>query len=380
MDLTLSPAELAFRERLLDWAATVRVPDGLVDYGSMPTTEQQPLARQWQRILYDDGWAGLSWPVEHGGQGATPVEQAVFAEEMARLGLPRQSNITSLELAGPMIYMYGTPQQRHDFLDRILTGEHLWAQMFSEPGAGSDLAGLTTRAVPDGDGWRVTGHKIWSSGGHYADMGLLLARTGPAGHRGITCFLLPTDRDGISRRPIVQLNQERKFSEVFLDDVRLEAADVLAEVNGGWSVALSTLGRERLTLGSHAVTLRRTMELIAEHPAALGPATGARFAELWSRIDLLRLTSFRWLTSDILVSDPRTSVLKLLTSDLDRQVPLLSSEVFGPEFATSAEEFADQLLVSLNRSIAGGTSEIQRNIIAERVLGLPREPKPAGTV
>jgi alkylation response protein AidB-like acyl-CoA dehydrogenase len=378
VDLTLSSAERAFRDELRSWGAQVRVPDGLVDYGPMPTTELHEVARQWQRQLFDDGWAGMSWPSEFGGRGASPVEQAIYAEEMARLRLPRQSNITSLELAGPMIFMFGTPEQRERFLPRILRGEHIWAQMFSEPGAGSDLASVATRATPDGDGWRITGQKIWSSGGHYADMGLLLARTGGPGYRGITCFLVPTDREGLEPRPIVQLNKEQKFSEIFLDNVRVGPEDVLGSVDEGWQVAISTLGRERLTLGSHAVALRRSMETLAQHARATDPHHGGlRFAELWTQIDLLRLTWFRMLTGDHDIGDPRTSILKMMSSTLDRQIPLLSSAVRGPEFVTSDPEFSDQLLVSLSRTIAGGTSEIQRNIIAERVLGLPREPRPA---
>jgi alkylation response protein AidB-like acyl-CoA dehydrogenase len=307
------------------------------------------------------------------------VEQAIYAEEMARLGLPRQSNITSLELAGPMIYTYGTDRQRTDFLQAILTGEHIWTQMFSEPGAGSDLASISTRAVRHEDGWRVTGQKIWSSGGHYADLALLLARTSGEGHRGITCFLLPTSREGVTIRPIVQLNGEQKFSETFLDDVWVGEADVLGEVDGGWKVAMSTLGRERLTLGSHSVALRRSLHSLAGHPHAVGAPYGPRFAELWARIDLLRLTWFRFLSSDMPVNDPRASVLKLLSSELDRDIALFGSLVLGPDLATCAKDASNDLLVSLSRTIAGGTTEIQKNIIAERILGLPREPRAAST-
>jgi len=378
VDLTLSDAELAFRDELVAWTTTAKVPEGLVDYGSMPTTEQEGLARQWQRELYDGGWAGMSWPKEFGGRGASLVEQAIYAEEMARLGLPRGSNITSLELAGPMIYQFGTESQKERLLPPILTGEHLWVQMFTEPGAGSDLAGLSSRAVADGDGWRVTGQKIWSSGGHYADYGLLLARTGGPGHRGISCFLLPMDREGVRANSIEQLNHEKKFSEIFMDEVRLEPEDLLGELDGGWAVAMSTLGRERLTLGSHVVTQRNALDELAKLDGAIDPRShGVRFAELYSRVDLLRLTWFRLLTSGMPISDPRASILKMVASELDRLIPLLSQSVRGPEFVTDDPEFSDDLLVSLMRTIAGGTTEIQKNIVAERVLGLPREARPA---
>jgi alkylation response protein AidB-like acyl-CoA dehydrogenase len=376
VDLTLSDAELAFRNELVAWTRTARVPEGLIDYGSMPTTEQHELARQWQRELFDGGWAGMSWPAEFGGRGASLVEQAIYAEEMARLGLPRGSNITSLELAGPMIYQFGTEDQKRMLLPPILKGDHIWVQMFSEPGAGSDLAGLSTKAVKDGNGWRVSGQKIWSSGGHYADYGLLLARTGGLGHKGISCFLLPMHREGVSARPIEQLNHEKKFSEIFLDEVRLEPDDLLGELDGGWAVAMSTLGRERLTLGSHVVTQRNALDTLAAQERAVDPeGYGLRFAELHSRVDLLRLTWFRLLTSDMPISDPRASILKMVASELDRQIPLLSQSVRGPEFVTDDPEFSDDLLVSLMRTIAGGTTEIQKNIIAERVLGLPREAR-----
>ena len=200
MDLELTAAEESFRTRLADWLSTVEVPQGLRDYGSTPTIDDIAAGRQWQSLLVEGGWAALSWPTPHGA-GATPSEQALYAEALARRGLPRQLSFVSMELAGPIIIAYGTPAQQERFLEPIRRGQEIWCQLFSEPGAGSDLAGLTTRAVPDDETtWRVSGQKVWTSGAHYSEFGLLLARTEKDGpkHRGITCFALPMDRPGIT--------------------------------------------------------------------------------------------------------------------------------------------------------------------------------------
>ena len=207
--------------------------------------------------MVDGGWAALSWPEPYGA-GATPVEQALFAEALARRRLPRQLSFVSMELAGPVIIAFGTASQRTRFLEPIRRGEEVWCQLFSEPDAGSDLASVATRAVPKDGRWLVSGQKVWTSGAHYSQFGLLLARTDPDAprHRGLTCFALPMDRPGIDVRPIRQMDEESKFNEVFLDDVPVGPDDVLGEVGGGWKVALSILGRERRMLGSLAIGLK----------------------------------------------------------------------------------------------------------------------------
>ena len=373
-------AEDEFRRSLRAWLATTPRPPGLRDYGATPTAEDVPGARCWQRLLHDGGWAGLSWPRENGGRAASVAEQAAFAEEMATAGVPRQLNLVGLELAGPMIIRFGTAEQKARFLPPLLAGEEIWCQLFSEPNAGSDLAGIQTRAVPDGDGWVASGQKVWSSGAHYSRWGLLLARTDPAAvrHRGLTCFLFDMSRPGVDVRLIRQMDGEEKFTEVFLTGVRLEQADVLGEVGQGWAVAMSTLGRERLTLGAQAVGLQQALDAIRKEAITRGRSSDRVFrqhcVEAWIKVQLLRVTWRRAIAAGGDVSDPRMSLLKLIASELQREVANLGSEVAGMDIAAGdrGTVWRQRLLSAPGQTLAGGTSEIQRNIIAERVLGLPR--------
>ena len=384
MDLDFSADERAFLERLQLWLDQVDVPDGLRDFGATPESADVEAGQEWQRSLHSGGWAGLSWAREHGGAGATLAEQAIFAEELARRGLPRQLSFVSIELAGPAIIAFGSEKQRERFTAPILTGEDVWCQLFSEPSAGSDLAALRTRARPEGDGWRVSGQKIWTSGAQFSGFGMLLARTGDGEsvHRGISCFLLPMDREGIQVNPIEQMDGESKFSEVFLDDVRVEREDLLGEVGEGWSIARSILGRERRMLGSLAITLLIALEELRDRAEAQHGGATESFRQRWtalaSRVELLRWTWFRLLTDsegDARV-DPRTSILKLTSSQLIQQVAELAADEMGPEFAAGegGEGWRQRFLTAHGATIAGGTSEIQRSILAERVLAMPRDP------
>jgi len=378
MRLELDDAERAFSQRLREWLDGVEVPEGLRDYGSTPASSDVPPGRAWQRMLHEGGWAGLSWPAEHGGAGATVAEQALYAEELARRGLPRQLSFVSMELAGPCVMAFGSPEQQRRHLPPLLRGDETWCQLFSEPGAGSDLAGVRTRATADADGWTVDGQKTWTSGGQYADFGILLARTDPdsARHRGLTCFIVPMGLPGIEIHPIRQMDGESRFNEVFLGDVRLDADAVLGEVGQGWKVALSILGRERRMLGSVAIGLGRMLEELRPLLPDSG-ATRQRWVELDQRVELLRWTWFR-LLSDAdpasSASDPRMSILKLVSSKLQQEVPALAADLLGEEFAhgDAGRVWRDRHLTAYAATIAGGTSEIQRSILAERVLGLPK--------
>lgn len=379
MDLRLTASEEAFRARLETWLEEVQPPEGMRDYGATPTADDIATARRWHRALLDGGWAALSWPEPYGA-GASAVEQAIFAEAMARRALPRQLSFVSMELAGPILIGFGTEAQKERFLDPLKRGDEIWCQLFSEPGAGSDLASISTRASARSGGWVVTGQKVWTSGAHYADYGLLLARTSPDApvHRGITCFALPMDRPGIEVRPIVQMDEESKFNEVFLDDVEVSEADVLGVADGGWKVALSILGRERRMLGSIAIGLATTLTELRDEVARLGMADASfqqRWAELYIRVQLLRWTWFRLLASSSdSATDPRMSVLKLVSSELQQAVGRLGMEALPAELVQGADgaRWRQRFLASFGATIAGGTSEIQRNILGERVLGLAR--------
>jgi alkylation response protein AidB-like acyl-CoA dehydrogenase len=384
MELHLDDRTAAFRQELLVWLAKTVPPPGLRDYGLTPTAADVQAGRAWQAMLADGGWSCLHWPERFGGRGASVAEQAIFAEVMAEASRPTALSIVGPDLAGPLIIAEGTPEQHDRFLEPIRRGEHLWCQLFSEPNAGSDLASLATRATPTPGGWAATGQKIWTSAGHLADYGLLMARTDrdvPA-HAGITLFLVPMDRPGITVRPLIQMDGEYKFNEVFLDDLALAPEDVLGSVGGGWRIATSMLGRERLTLGAHAVGYRRALDRLRTLARDTGQETRLfrqRWAALASRVFLLRATWIRALSGDADPGGPAMATLKVLSTELQRDVSLLAEGVLGPALIAgdSAAEWAARLLVAPGARIAGGTSEIQRNILAERVLGLPREPRPA---
>ncbi len=378
MDLELSESERRFRDQLCKWLDTVDPPAGLRDFGATPTAEDIEPARAWQRMLHDNGWAALGWAPPH-GRGATPAEQAIFAEETARRGLPRQLSFVTMELAGPILLRHGSAEQIESMLAPMTRGETIWCQLFSEPSAGSDLASLRTSARPEGDGWVVNGQKIWTSGAHYADFGLLLARTeaGSVRHRGISCFALPMDRDGIEIRPIRQLDGERKFNEVYLTDVRVGPEDLIGAQGDGWKVGLSVLGSERRMLGSIAIGLDAALRSLRGDVEKQGRSDAA-FRERWvglhTRVQLLRWTWFRYLSESDGTVDPRTSVLKLVSSELQQSVAQLARDGLGPSWAVDPQwaSWRHQFLASHGATIAGGTSEIQRTILGERVLGLPR--------
>lgn len=379
MDLALEQTEIDFRDRLERWLDATGIPAGLRDYGATPTAEDIGPGREWQRRLLDGGFAALSWP-KPWGAGSSATEQAIFAESLARRHLPRQLSFVSMELAGPIIIAFGTRKQQERFLPAIRSGDELWCQLFSEPEAGSDLAALRTKATPTSDGWRVSGQKIWTSGAHYSDFGLLLARTDPGQdrHRGISCFALPLDRSGIEIRPIVQMDGEAKFNEVFLDEVEVGPADLLGELNRGWTVALSILGRERRMLGSLAIGLGNSLEELrglAEKRGADDAEFRHRWTTLWIRVQLLRWTWFRLLAgSGDTQGDPAMSVLKLTSSELTQSVAALAADLLELDFVVSedAAGWRHSFLAAHGATLAGGTSEVQRNILGERVLGLER--------
>jgi alkylation response protein AidB-like acyl-CoA dehydrogenase len=354
-------------------------PAGLRNYGPTPTADDVEPGRAWHRYLADHGYTCLHWPLEFGGAAATVAYQAVFAEECARAGVPRQLNITGADLVGPVLIKFGSQNQKDRFLDPIRLGDDVWTQLFSEPGAGSDLASVRTRAERTDTGWRIEGQKVWSSAAASADYGLLLARTGPDKHRDLSMFVVPMATPGVTVRPLVQMDGESKFNEVFFDGAELSDDALVGEVAQGWAVAMVTLGRERLTLGTQAVAMFRLHERMVEAARGhdlLDPVLSRSLTRLWARMWLLRFTWQRAIDSGDLTS-PAFSVLKLMTSETDRDLGDMATEVLGTDACIDPadDELVHHMLVGRAQTILGGTSEIQRNILGERVLGLPKEPR-----
>ncbi|MCW2829412.1 MAG: acyl-CoA dehydrogenase [Aeromicrobium sp.] len=380
----MSAAEAAeFRAELRDWLATVDRPAGLHDYGPTPVAADIAVGRAWQRQLAEAGYSCRAWPARFGGQGASVAEQAAFAEECARAGVPRQLNIVGPDMVGPILMDFGTPAQQERYLPPIVTGDDMWCQLFSEPGAGSDLAAVRTKARAVDGGWVVDGQKVWTSGGDGADLGILLARTGGPGHGGLSVFAVPMDAPGVDVRPLVQMDGESKFNEVYLTNVHLDADALIGQEGAGWKVATATLGRERLSLGANAVGMFRSIDDIVnaarEHDRL--PLIEGDVADLWVRVWLLRTTWERAIEEGATPGDASFSVLKMLTSLTYRTIGDLGTEALGAAALGSEhdEPLVQRMLVSHAQTILGGTTEIQRNILAERLLGMPREPstKPA---
>ena len=380
-DTTTNLDEL--RSRCRSFLENAPKPDGLRNYGPTPTADDIEPGRAWHKYLAEHGYACLHWPAEHGGADASVAYQAIFAEECARAGVPRQLAITGIDLAGPILIKFGTSEQKSRYLEGIRLGDHVWTQLFSEPGAGSDLAGVRTKAEKTDTGWRISGQKVWSSAANSAQFGLLLARTGPDSHRGLSMFIVPMDIDGVSVRPLQQLDGESKFNEVFFDGAELSDDALIGEPGQGWAIAMVTLGRERLTLGTQAVSmfkLHDRMVQAARDRDQLDAVLARSMTRLWARMWLLRYTWQRAI-DDGDTASAAFSVLKLITSETDQVLGDLATEVLGTDACVDPSEASEEaalvhaMLVGRAQTILGGTSEIQRNILGERVLGLPKEPR-----
>jgi alkylation response protein AidB-like acyl-CoA dehydrogenase len=373
----------ALRSEIRTFLENAEKPAGLRNYGPTPTDTDVEPGRAWHKYLAEHGHVCLHWPVEYGGQDASVARQAVFADECARAGVPRQLGITAIDLVGPVLIKFGTDAQKAQFLEPIRTGDDIWTQLFSEPGAGSDLAGVRTKAQKVGGGWLVDGQKVWSSAANSAKYGLLLARTGPESHRGLSMFIVPMDAAGVTVRPLTQLDGESKFNEVFFDQVELSDDALIGDPGQGWTIAMVTLGRERLTLGSQAVSmfkLHEQMMRAARDRDLLDPVLSRSMIKLWSRMWLLRFTWQRAIEAGDTGSSA-FSVLKLMTSETDRDLGDMATAVLGTDACVDPGDDSDgaalvhAMLVGRAQTILGGTSEIQRNILGERVLGLPKEPR-----
>jgi alkylation response protein AidB-like acyl-CoA dehydrogenase len=371
MDLTLSPAEREFRDDVRGWIEANHP-------GPEPDSDQEAFEfrRAWQRALNQRGWAGLSWPTEYGGAGATMVEQAIFSEEIARAGAPQMANVLGLAMGGPTVIAHGTEEQKQRFLPPILSADEIWCQGFSEPESGSDLASLKTRAVRNANEWVVTGQKVWTTYAHEAKWCMLVARTDPdvPRHRGLTYFLMDMDQDGVDVRPLVQITGEAEFNELFIEEARIPDENIVGGEGNGWPVAITTLMHERVGLAFALqvrvqIALRELQGAIREAGLNGDPVIRQRFGQLFADAQVLRLNAYRSLTG---TPGPQGSLGKWHWAEVNQALTELAMDVAGPRAQLGDGTWPYRFLRSRANSIEGGTTEILKNIVAERVLGLPR--------
>ncbi|MFQ5897389.1 MAG: acyl-CoA dehydrogenase family protein [Candidatus Methylomirabilia bacterium] len=346
----------------------------------------------WHKRMQAGGWVGIHWPKEYGGRGASLLEQMTFTEELIAAGVPPGVNMIGLTLVGPAIITHGTEEQRRRRLSPILSADEIWCQGFSEPGAGSDLANLSTRAVEDGDHFIVSGQKVWISNAHRSHLCILLARTDPQApkHKGISCLLMEMKSPGITIRPLVQITGDAEFNEVFFDHVRVPKANLLGPKNGGWGVAITVLMHERMAIGSTVILhhyIQRLLDLARRQPrqgavAAADPHLRQELAQIYLEGRALRLTGLRYITRQLRGEPPgpEGSVLKLTLTETYKKMAEAAARIVGPyhqlwkgaDWAPEGGRWAFQALFAHRFGIAGGTTEIQKNIIGERILGLPK--------
>lgn len=385
MDFRDSAEDEQYRAEVRAWLT-----QAVEELGPEPATisERLPYWQPWQKKLFEAGYAGLAWPKAFGGQEATLMQQVIFSQEYDRAGAPDRLNVLGEGLAGPTIIDFGTEAQKERFLPAILKGDEVWCQLFSEPAAGSDLAALEARAVrdEDGGGWRVTGQKVWTSRAQVSSYGIMLARTGGGPrHGGITYFLLPMDQEGVTIRPLRHILGEAEFNEVFLDDVFIPDELVVGEVDGGWKIAMTTLGYERVVLATGRVNMARLLSDLIDEVRAAGtgndPLVRRTLADLHARTSVYRLNGLRALSGMAAgAPGPASSLGKLMSAPLLEDMADFAVAQHGlagqlePDDAGSpASRWQRLAYQARGTSIAGGTTFIQRNIVAERVLKLPRK-------
>jgi alkylation response protein AidB-like acyl-CoA dehydrogenase len=397
MDLNYTPEDVAFRKSVRAWL------EQNLPRNPIRTLEER---RVWHRKLSEAGYLGMGWPKAYGGGDARPMEQAIVADELARASAPAPTNALGLGIVGPTIVVHGTDAQKKRYLKKILTAEELWCQLYSEPNAGSDLAALRTSAEDKGDHFIVNGQKTWTSAGSIADWGLLLARTDPAvaKHKGITCFLINMRQPGIEVRPLKQITGSSEFSEVFMTSARVEKTDQIGRLGEGWAIAQTTLGYERggralARITSYASQYGRLVEAarrLKRHgrPLIDDPVTRQKLGRIWAELEVERYGALRMLTLLERGEHPGAggSLTKLSYSEFEKRFIELAMEILGPygqltegapeefrlEIDTAVGEqgtWAYAFLWSRAGTIYAGSSEIQKNVIGERILGLPKEAR-----
>ena len=388
MDFNDTPAEARFREEAVTWL-NENVPTDDAFWALSPLEQ----AKLWQKRKYDDGWACLGWAPEFGGRGASPIEEVIWRQEEARYELPTNFFLIGQGMIGPTLMAWATADDKARYLPPLASGEEVWCQLFSEPAGGSDLAALRTRAEPDGDDWIINGQKIWTSGAHYADYGVIVVRTDPTlpKHKGLSYFYIDMRAPGVEVKPIKQLTGDADFNEVYFTDVRVSDRQRLGEVGQGWQVALTTLMNERAAIGGGigkmdvdlAVAIAQDVELDGQ-PAIDNAAVRTRIADWYVQEAGLKYTGYRSLTalSRGALPGPENSIGKLVGAPKMQAMASFLMDLLGASGAISDETLAVKAGI-IQRSymgapgmrIAGGTDEIMANIIAERVLGLPQEPR-----
>jgi alkylation response protein AidB-like acyl-CoA dehydrogenase len=394
MDLRDRPEDETFRKEIRAWLSDHVVGEFAAlggRGGSGDETFGFEVRLEWEKVLAADGWTGIGWPLEHGGRDASIAHQVIFHEEYVRARAPGRVSVLGEGLLGPTLIQYGTEEQQARFLPPILAGTELWCQGYSEPDAGSDLANVQTRAHLEGEEWVITGQKVWTSLAHQADWCFVVCRTEPGSerHHGLSYLLVPMDQPGVEVRPITQLTRTSEFNEVFFDGARTGADHVVGEIGGGWKVALATLAFERgVGLLGHQLSFRRELDrlvAVARDSGRAGdPVIRQRLARSYAELEILRFNTLRSLSGyDGPVAPPEASVIKLYWSTWHRQLGELALDIRGPAglvaegFPYELDEFQRTFLFSRAETIYGGSNEIQKNIIGERVLGLPPEPKGA---
>ena len=397
MDFTLTPEQQSFRDEVRDWLKR-NLPRSWVERlhggSDIPRPDAYEFLRQWQGKLNEAGFMGLTWPKESGGRGLTFMEEMILQQEMALAKAPPVLNILAVGMAGPTIIAYGTEEQKKRYPPKMLSCEEIWCQGYSEPNAGSDLASLQTRAVKEGEYYVVNGQKVWTSLAHMADWMMLLARTDPDApkHKGITYFLLDMKSPGVTVKPLKQITGDAEFNEVYFDNVRIHESHILGGLNNGWGVGLTTLMYERLALGfGIQVRLRIALDALVElarHtvkngvPVTKDPVMRQKLAQMWIDTEVFKYTGARAITKLLKgeLPGPEASTGKMMWVEGHQRLQELAMEIEGPfsqltqgsPWAVAGGLWQHTFLRSRANSIEGGTTEIQRNIIGERVLGLPK--------
>jgi len=395
MDFSFTKEEETFRQELRSWLEDNLPAGWLEGKRDLPTDleEYSKFLRDWQNKMYEGGWAAIAWPKEYGGRDATLMEEIIYHQEMVRVDAPPLINYIGIHMVGPTLIESGTEEQKEKYIKRILTGEDVWCQGYSEPNAGSDLAAITTRAVKKEGKWLINGQKVWTSFGHVADKCFLLARTSTdpeKKHRGITAFLLDMDQEGVETLPIVQMDDKTDFNEVYLTDAVASDADIVGEVDRGWRVMIALMLHERTGIGAELFRLEKhfdeVIELTKEYkvngqPLIENPDIRRKLTRFYARVRGSLLNYYKNLTNTMKNGYPgaESSIDKLVVSELNKDLAAFTLEIQGhqgilwQDDAPANPKWQNLFLASFGQTIGGGTSEVQRNTIGERVLGLPKD-------